>query len=93
MVVMILENVPTGLRGELTRWMLEPRAGTFVGTLSARVRDLLWHKVCSGSETGGCTLIYSSNTEQGFRIRVWGHTRRTIADFDGLALVKIKQPS
>ena len=25
MVVMILENVPPSLRGELTRWLIEPR--------------------------------------------------------------------
>ena len=34
MVVMILERVPPSLRGELTRWMLELRAGVFVGTLN-----------------------------------------------------------
>jgi len=90
MVVMVLEKVPRSLRGELTRWMLEPRTGTFVGTLSARVRDRLWIKVCSSAGAGGCTLVYSSNTEQGFRIRVWGQTSRTIEDFDGLILVKVK---
>ena len=41
MIVMILENVPTSLRGELSRWLLEPRAGVFVGHVSARVRDKL----------------------------------------------------
>ena len=38
MVVMILERVPVLLRGELTRWLLEVRAGVFVGTMSAGVR-------------------------------------------------------
>jgi CRISPR-associated protein Cas2 len=45
MVVMILERVPVGLRGELTWWMLEPKAGVFVGRLSGMVRDLLWEKI------------------------------------------------
>lgn len=90
MVVMVLEKVPRGLRGELTRWMLEPRTGTFVGTLSAAVRDRLWLKACTSAGDGGCTLVYSSNTEQGFRIRVWGQTKRMVVDFDGLSLIELK---
>ena len=31
MVVMILERAPPGLRGEMSRWMIEPKAGVFVG--------------------------------------------------------------
>lgn len=89
MVVMVLENVPPGLRGELTRRMLEPRAGVFVGSLSGMVRDRLWEKVCNDARTGGCLLVHSSNTEQGFRLRAWGNTSRTLADFEGLTLVRI----
>ena len=72
MVVLILERVPPGLRGELTRWLLEPRAGVFVGRISAAVRDRLWEKACGQSQAGGCVLIHSSDNEQGFRIRSWG---------------------
>ena len=32
-VILMLERVPTGLRGELSRWMIEPRTGVFVGDL------------------------------------------------------------
>ncbi len=42
MVVMILERVPESVRGELSLWMIEPKAGVFVGNLSALVRDKLW---------------------------------------------------
>ena len=45
MVVLIVTAVKPGLRGELTRWMIEPQAGVFVGNLSGRVRDRLWEKV------------------------------------------------
>lgn len=45
MVVLIVESVPPALRGELSKWMLEPKAGVFVGTISAAVRDLLWEKL------------------------------------------------
>lgn len=91
MTVMILERVPAGLRGELTRWMLEPKAGVFVGTLSAMVRDRLWEKACKGAAGGGCLLLYTTNNEQGFAARIWGETSRTIEDFEGLFLVRVLQ--
>ena len=89
MVVMILEKVPPGLRGELTRWFLEPKAGVFVGRVSAMVRELLWKKACAQAKNGGCIMIYSSNCEQGYKIKMWGKTKRTVQDFEGLFLVHI----
>jgi CRISPR-associated protein Cas2 len=44
MVVLVLERVPVSLQGELTRWLLEPRAGVFVGNIPAGVRDRLWER-------------------------------------------------
>ena len=38
MIVLILERVPVGLRGELTRWLLEAKAGVFVGKVVDRQR-------------------------------------------------------
>ncbi len=90
MVVMILEKVPSGLRGELTRWYLEPRTGVFVGRVSALVRDMLWDKACKNANAGGCLMIHSSDGEQGYRIRSWGNTKRSIEDFDGLFLVRAR---
>lgn len=89
MVVFILERVPTSLRGELTRWMLEPKAGVFIGKLSAMVRERLWEKVCDGMRDGAGMLFYSADNEQGFAIRYWGDTTKTIVDFEGLSLVQI----
>jgi len=89
MVVMILERVPPSLRGELTRWMLEPHTGTFVGTMSALVRDKLWELVCDKVQEGAAICIYSSNNEQGFEIRTFGETRRKVVDFEGLKLIKM----
>lgn len=89
MVILILERVPVGLRGELSRWMLEPKAGVFVGSLSAIVRDLLWDKACKDSKDGGCVMIHDSNREQGFAIRTHGKTSRSVEDFDGLLLVRV----
>jgi len=88
-VVMILESVSPGLRGELTRWLLEPKVGVFVGRISGMVRDKLWEKACNHADNGGCLLIYSGPTEQGFHIRSWGRTTRKIEDFEGIFLVRV----
>lgn len=88
-MILILECVPPGLRGELTRWFLEPKAGVFVGRVSAMVRDRLWEKACKQARDGGCVMIHTSNTEQGYRIRSWGKTARSIEDFEGLFLVRV----
>jgi CRISPR-associated protein Cas2 len=89
MVVMILDRVPPSLRGELTRWMLEARAGVFVGSLSALVRDRLWARACRHARDGAALLIYSSDSEQGFAVRVWRSSRRVPEDFDGLTLFRM----
>lgn len=88
MVILILERVPGSLRGELTRWLLEPKAGVFVGTVSALVRDKLWEKACRSLGEGGGMLIHSSNSEQGFAVRFWGNLGREVVDFEGLTLIR-----
>ena len=87
-VVMVLERVPTSVRGELTRWMLELQAGVFVGEISALVRDKLWEAVCGKMAGGAGILAYNSDTEQGFAFRFWGATGKVIEDFEGLNLVR-----
>lgn len=93
MVVLILERVPAGLRGELSRWMLEPRAGVFVGVLSGLVRDKLWDRVCAKiaekGGAGGGLMVYSARTEQGFQVRSVGDPTRKLADYEGLVLVRL----
>ena len=91
MTVIVLERVPVSLRGELTRWMLELKAGVFVGKVSAMVRDRLWERVCTNMRGGAGMLIYSSDAEQSFTMRFWGAPDRTIVDFDGLSLIQIQQ--
>lgn len=87
MVTLIVEKVPRGLRGELSRWMIEPRVGVFVGNLSAMVRDKLWDKITKAAPDGGAMLIYNAQTEQGYAVRVFGDTSRHIVNADGITLV------
>ena len=88
MVIMILEKVSPSLRGELTRWLIEPHTGVFIGHVSAMVRDRLWEKVCQKVKEGAAMQAWSTNNEQRFTIRTFGGTARTIVDVDGLQLVQ-----
>ncbi len=93
MVVMILETVPISLRGELTRWLIEPHSGVFIGHVSGMVRDRLWAKCCKSARGGGVLQIWTTNTEQKFQMRSYGATKREIVDFDGLQLIRIPPDS
>ena len=45
MVVVVTENVPPRLRGRLAIWLLEVRAGVYVGDVSRRVREMIWNHI------------------------------------------------
>lgn len=89
MVVMILENVKVGVRGELSRWMVEPRAGVFVGHITAMVRERLWEKCCKSCRDGGVLMIWTMNNEQHFEMRKYGDTSRQVVDYEGLQLIRL----
>ena len=94
MVVLLLERVPASLRGELSRWLIEPKTGVFVGNISAMVRDKLWDSVVKGAARNGkgaALLIHSAQNEQGFSVRASGDTSRVPRDWEGLTLVHIPQ--
>jgi CRISPR-associated protein Cas2 len=86
-VVIILERVPTSVRGELTRWLLEPKAGVFVGRVSGMVRDKLWEMVCGRMGGGAGMMLHTTDSEQGFAVRLWGTTSRIAVDYEGLSLI------
>jgi CRISPR-associated protein Cas2 len=88
MVVLIVERVSASVRGELTRWLIQPKTGVFVGSISARVRQRLWERVKKARSKGAAVLIYSSDTEQGFRVESVGDTSKMMVDFEGLILPK-----
>jgi CRISPR-associated protein Cas2 len=45
MLVITLTDCPLGLRGYLTKWLLEINSGVFVGHVSVRVRESLWTRI------------------------------------------------
>ena len=88
MTVLVLTAVKPGLRGELSKWMIEPRAGVFVGHVSSRIRDRLWEKIIGAMDDGAALMVYSARTEQGFALRSYGDNRRVPVDYDGLTLIR-----
>ena len=86
-----LEAAPPRLRGFLSRWGVEVRAGLYLGSTGARVRDAIWELVVEsiGAE-GNAVLAYDARNVQGFEVRTAGANRRDIVDVDGLWLAKFK---
>ena len=87
MLVIVLENAPPRLRGRMAVWLLEVRAGVYVGNYSKRVRDHIWAQVEDGIEDGNAVLVWRSKAEAGFEFVTVGKNRRLPVDFDGVQLV------
>lgn len=87
MLVIVLENASPRLRGRLAVWLLEVRAGVYVGNYSKRVREHIWMQVEEGLEDGNAVLMWRSTAEAGFEFKTLGGNRRVPVDFDGVQLV------
>jgi CRISPR-associated protein Cas2 len=87
MLVIVLENAPPRLRGRLAIWLLEVRAGVYVGNYSRRIREHIWEQVQEGIEDGNAVMLWRTNNEAGFEFETLGPNRRMPADFDGVRLV------
>lgn len=88
MLMVVTEAVPPRLRGRLAVWLLEVRAGVYVGDVSRRVRDMIWEQVGFLAEEGNVVMVWATNTESGFDFVTHGDNRRMPIDFDGLRLVR-----
>lgn len=86
MIVLVLTAVPEGLRGHLTRWLMEISAGVFVGRLPARTRDFVWARTVEMLHQGRAVMVYSARNEQGLEFRVHGHHWQPV-DFEGIQLI------
>ena len=87
MLVIVVENAPPRLRGRLAVWLLEVRAGVYVGQYGRRIREMLWQQVSEGIERGNAVMAWSTSTENGFDFMTLGENRRTPVELDGIKLV------
>ncbi len=88
MLVVVTEAVPPRMRGRLAVWLLEVRAGVYVGNVSRRVREMLWEQIIALAEEGNVVMAWATNNESGFDFQTYGKNRREPIDFDGLRLVR-----
>lgn len=77
------------LEGQISRKLLEVRAGLFVGSLSKRQMETLWEAVVK-SKPKAALLVYAAKTEIGVSIKAIGDSKYHIVDSDGLQLVGYK---
>jgi len=87
MLVIVLENASPRLRGRLAIWLLELRAGVYVGNYSAKVRDHIWSQVESGLGEGNAVMAWRVNNEAGFDFVNLGQNRRIPTEIDGAKLI------
>ena len=86
-LVVVTENVPPRVRGRMAIWLLEVRAGVYIGDVSKRTREMIWEHLREGHEDGNVVMAWSSNHESGYEFQTLGPNRRLPVEFDGLNLV------
>ena len=86
MVVLVLTACPVGLRGHITRWLLEISPGVFCGKVSRRVREQLWERVLELCKDGRAIMVFAKQGDQGLDFLVHRHDWEPV-DFDGLTLM------
>ena len=92
MLVIVTNNAPPRLRGRLAAWLVEVRAGVYVGDYGRSVREMIWQQLEALLDDGDAVMMWSTNTESGFEFQTLGENRRMPIDFDGLRLVQFFPP-
>lgn len=92
MVVVILTACPAGLRGHLTRWLLEIAPGVFCGKVTAKVRDQMWLRIAEMAKDGRALMVFTRRGDQGLDFRVLRHDWEPV-DFDGVSLMRRPEAS
>jgi CRISPR-associated protein Cas2 len=92
MMVIVVESAPPRLRGRLSLWLAEIRAGVYVGVYNRRIRERIWDEVKVMIGEGNAVIAWSASTDSGFAFDAVGANRREPADFDGITLVQFKPP-
>ncbi len=93
MMVIVVNNAPPRLRGRLAAWLVEVRAGVYVGDYSRRTRERIWDQVTAYIDRGDAVMVWKAPTDQGYDFATVGANRRMPVDFDGLKLVSFAPAS
>lgn len=88
MLVIVVNNAPPRLRGRLAVWLLEIRAGVYVGEYSRRTRDMIWTQVREEIGDGDAIIAWSTPSDNGYDFDTCGVNRRVPVDMQGYKLVR-----
>ena len=92
MLVIAVNNAPPRLRGRLAVWLVEIRAGVYVGNYSRRTREMIWEQVQSLIEDGDAIIAWATATDAGYDFDTCGLNRRAPTDVDGMKVVRFRPP-
>lgn len=93
MMVVVLENAPPRLRGRLAVWLLEIRAGVYIGDYGRRVRERIAAEVAAAIGGGNAVVAWTVANDAGFEFETFGSNRRVPVDLDGFRLVSFLPPA
>ena len=87
MLVIAVNNAPPRLRGRLSVWLLEIRAGVYVGNYSRRTREMIWEQIRAHIGEGDAVIAWAAPNDVGYDFDTCGVNRRVPTDIDGFKLV------
>ena len=87
MLVIVVSNAPPRLRGRLAVWLLEIRAGVYIGNYSRRTREMIWQEVTDHIGEGDAIIAWATRSDNGYTFETCGASRRIPVDLDGMKLV------
>ena len=90
MLVIAVNSAPPRLRGRLAVWLLEIRAGVYVGNYSRRTREMIWDQVRAHIGDGDAIISWAVPNDAGYDFDTCGVNRRVPVDVDGLKLVRFE---
>ena len=70
----------------MSRLAIEVKTGVFLASIGARVRDKLWERIVNKWNLNAI-MVYSTNTEQSYGIRVNGDPERSVINLEGISLL------
>lgn len=88
MMVIATEKAPPRLRGHLSLWLVEVRAGLYIGTYGRRARERLWSETQQFIGDGNAVMAWSAINESGFEFETIGGNRREAVQMDGMTLAR-----
>ncbi len=86
-MMIVVENVPPSLRGRLSIWLVELRAGVYAGNYSVKVRDMIWDQVVSNIGKGNAVMAWHTPNDAGYDFMTFGVNRRIPREMDGIKLI------